>query len=246
MNFETSKILGCVGALLIFLSIFTFTSTFGFMILIGSIFVLISIYGLAKFYKDKEIFNNALYGTLTTIIGVTTAFAFTVASPLWTTLKDNIYRYVPDWNGNWTNLSGISAKLGIIFRETLRQCGPLIVIVLIVLWLFLIIAMIFMRMSMKKLAQHSHNNTFADTGNMLIVSAAIPLIGLLGIWLSTVLLAWTFLTIKKLNPPQISQSTSSFTETCSYCTYCGASTTSKSLFCVKCGKQLQTNKTQQT
>jgi uncharacterized membrane protein len=246
MNLQISKIIGCSGALLILLSIFTFTILFGFAVLIGSILVLISLYSLAKFYKDKEIFNSALYGALSTVIGIIISIIIIVVTPIWSTLKDNIYIYIPDWNGNWINLLNSSSKWGSVFSAILRQRGAETVLVLVVVWVFLIITMIFVRRSLKKLAKHSHNDTFATTGTMLIIGAAIPIIGLICIWLAIGGLAFAFFTTKEPNPTPSSTteqlpSTQTILKTNSitkcYCPYCGNPILPENIFCPHCGQQ---------
>jgi uncharacterized membrane protein len=242
MNFETNKILGCAGALLICLSVWGPTATFGFAILIGSILVLISIYGLAKFYKDKEIWNNTLYGTLTTIIGVIVTLTIIVASPLWSTLKNNIHRYIPDWNGNYATLAtGIATKWFRILGDTMSRGGAGVVFI-VVFWVFLSIAMFFMRRSIKKLAEHSHNDAFATTGTLLIIGAVIPILGLIGIWLSTAALAFALFTTKKPNPDAPLSTISSPSQTAltnteiNFCHNCGTPILPENAFCSHCGK----------
>jgi uncharacterized membrane protein len=250
LDLETSKIIGCIGAFLLFLSLFTFTVAFGFILLIGSILVLISLYGLAKFYQDKEIFNNALYGTLTTIIGAVITFVFILASPIRSTLTNNIYRYVPDWNGNYANLAkGITTNWFKILGDTISQrFGAGVVLIFIVFWVFVIIAMLFMRRSMKKLSEHSHHIAFTNTGTVIIISAAIPLIGLIGLWISTLLLALAFINTKKPNPTSLStnlspsQTTTTPNTETNCCPYCNTPTLPEASFCALCGKQIQRNK----
>jgi len=78
MNFETSKMLGGIGALMMFIcGLVTFFNGLagGIIALIGLILVLISLNDLANFYKSRAIFNNALYGVIATIVGVVVAIA---------------------------------------------------------------------------------------------------------------------------------------------------------------------------
>ena len=65
MSVETSKILGGVGALLMFIGIIPYINYFGVIELVGLILVMISLYNLARHYNEGGIFNNALYGLIT-------------------------------------------------------------------------------------------------------------------------------------------------------------------------------------
>jgi len=250
MSLQTNKTLGCIGALLILFSIFTPTIIFLPIILSGIILVLISLLQFAKFYKDKEIYNNTLYGILSTILGAVTTFIIIAATPIGSILKNNVYRYVPDWNGNYANLiKGIITNWFHILGDTINlQIG---VLLLSIFWVFLIITMIFIRKVMKKLAKHSHTNMFATTGTMLIMGAAIPIIGLICIWLSTTALAFAFFdtkepkltppvtTIEQTQPPTPPSETELKTDTPTkrYCPYCGNPSLPENIFCSHCGKQ---------
>lgn len=72
MTLETSKNLGGVGAILIVIAgLATFGMPYAGLIgLIGLILVLIALKGLADYYSEPGIFNNALYAIILEIIGV--------------------------------------------------------------------------------------------------------------------------------------------------------------------------------
>ena len=79
MTLESSKTLGGVGAILVvigFLGFFAYGYT-ALLSLIGIIITLIALKGIADHYNEAGIFNNALYGFITLIIGVV-AFIATV------------------------------------------------------------------------------------------------------------------------------------------------------------------------
>ena len=75
MTIESSKTLGGVGAILMFIGVFPFISTYGIVELIGVILVLIALHGFANYYKERGIFNNAIYGLIAGIVGVVVAAA---------------------------------------------------------------------------------------------------------------------------------------------------------------------------
>ncbi len=83
MSLESSKTLSGIGAILIAVGSLTSLSGFmGILSLIGIILVLIGMKGLADFYGEKGIFDNALYGFIFGIIGVVVAIALFVTALL--------------------------------------------------------------------------------------------------------------------------------------------------------------------
>ena len=77
MNFETSKNLGGVGAILMFIGfIMPFVQAFGLLLsLVGLILVLVGLKGFADYYNEAGIFNNFLYGSIAGVVGVVVAVA---------------------------------------------------------------------------------------------------------------------------------------------------------------------------
>jgi len=69
MLIETSRILGGVGALLMFIGIFPYINYFGVVELVGLILVMVALYDLAGHYSERGIFNNVLYGLIIGIVG---------------------------------------------------------------------------------------------------------------------------------------------------------------------------------
>ena len=84
MNLETSKNLGGVGAILMFISpLLTYVAAYaGLLGLIGFILVLIALKGLGDYYNEGGIFNNALYGFMIGVVGSVVAVGAFIASVL--------------------------------------------------------------------------------------------------------------------------------------------------------------------
>jgi uncharacterized membrane protein len=61
MSLESNRTLGGVGAILFAIP---------FLNLIGIILVLVAMRGMAEYYEDDDIFNNALYGFIFGVVGV--------------------------------------------------------------------------------------------------------------------------------------------------------------------------------
>ena len=81
MNFETSKNLSAVGSLLLVIGFLGALVPYaGILSLIGLILVLIGLKGLANFYNEQGIFNNALYAIIIGIVGAVVAVAYVAIS----------------------------------------------------------------------------------------------------------------------------------------------------------------------
>jgi len=107
MQIETSKMLGAVGALLMFIGIIPYINYFGVIELVGLILVMVALNSLAGHYKEGGIFNNALYGLIIAIVGGVVSIA-TIVIIVLSALTDFLYALFPDWNGDWTALSGLT------------------------------------------------------------------------------------------------------------------------------------------
>lgn len=206
MNFETSKILGGVGALLLFVSpligpvtAFFSSGAIGF---IGFIILLIGAYGLAQYYRENGIFNNLLYGTLVGIVGGIAAVAVAVWA-LVVQLPDFIYKIYPSWNGDWTTLQNFTPTIDINVNDIFPFLG-VVFAVIVVLFVIAIIVAIFYRKSFIQLSEKTGVHLFSTAGTVLLVGAVLVIlfgIGFLLIWISTLLLAIAFFQIRPVPPP---------------------------------------------
>ena len=72
MNLKNIKILGGVGAFIVFFEVLLLHGIAGFNIprVAGIIIILFSLYNLANFYQSRSIFNNARLGALIAILGL--------------------------------------------------------------------------------------------------------------------------------------------------------------------------------
>ncbi|XHH09487.1 MAG: DUF996 domain-containing protein [Candidatus Bathyarchaeia archaeon] len=202
MNFETSKILGGIGALLLFLGILPYIGYFGIVEIIGLILVMVSLYGLADFYRERGIFTNALYGVLAAIVGAVIASVVTVVTVL-ASLTDFLYQIYPDWNGDWATIQGLTPNTANIDPSAIIPFITGLLLVFVVIWIFAIIAAFFVRRSLKELAVRSGTGLFATAGLLLLIGAVLIIIfglGLLLIWIAALLLAIAFFTMKAPEP----------------------------------------------
>ncbi len=203
MSIDTSKILGGVGALLMFIGIIPYINYLGAIVIIGLILVMVALYNLARHYGEGGIFNNALYGVIMGIVGGVVSIGAAVITVL-TSLTEFLYSLFPDWNGDWTALSGLTPDPS---NLSLANIVPFIVgffVVLIILWVFSIIAAFFIRRSLGTLSAKSGVGLFSTAGLLLLIGAVLIIlfgIGLILIWISALLLAIAFFRIRPQQAP---------------------------------------------
>lgn len=216
MNFETSKTLGGIGAILVFISVFlSFGQFFAgpTVTFIGLILVLISLNSLANFYNSRAIFSNAIYGFIAVIIGVVSAVvvAFVV---LLTSLEDFIYAVYPNWNGDWSSLQGITPDASNMDPSAIIPFLIGILLIFVVVWIFAIIAAFFIRRSLRELSIKSATGLFSTTGLLLLIGAVLIIafgLGLILVWISALILAIAFFTLKP--PPPETQTATAYPPT---------------------------------
>lgn len=197
MTFESSKNLTAVGFLLIVIgAALGFVVSFsGILSLIGIVLLLIGLKGLANFYKEEGIFNNALYSIIIIIVGCVVGvgvMATTAVSALadlgidWANIEDwaNIGTDIGTIFADF-NLSAIAALLGALLAG------------LVILWVSFIISMYFLRKSMDQLSTKSGIGLFGTAGITVLIGAVIPIIGLLIIWIGFILATLAFFQMKK-------------------------------------------------
>jgi len=210
MSLENSKILGGVGALLMFIGILPYINFFGVIEIVGLILVMVALYNLGSYYTEGRIFNNALYGLIMGIAGGVISAGVLIITVL-TSLTDFLYTVFPDWNGDWTALSGLTPDPANISMDSLAPFLTGLFAVLIILWVFSIIAAFLFRRSFGTLSEKSGVGLFSTAGLLLLIGAVLIVlfgVGLILIWISALLLAIAFFQLK----PQQEQPTTSTSE----------------------------------
>lgn len=198
MSIESSKILGGVGALLMFVGVFPYLNFFGVIEIVGLILVMVALYNLGGIYREGGIFNNALYGMITGIVGVVISVAVVMITVL-TSLKDFLYSIFPEWNGDWTALSGLTPDPSNISVDSIAPFLVGLFVVLLVLWVFTIISAFFFRRSLGTLSAKSGVGLFSTAGLLILIGAVLIIlfgIGLILIWISALLLAIAFFQLR--------------------------------------------------
>ena len=206
MSIETSKTLGGVGAILMFIGVIPVINTYGVIELIGLILVMVALYNLASYYAEGGIFNNALYGLIAAIVGGVIAVG-TVFLAIINSLRDFLMAIYPSWNGeDWTAISGLTPDPSNITFEAIGPILAGIFATLIILWVFAIIATFFVRRSLISLSAKSGVGLFSTAGLLMLIGAVLIIalgIGLLLIWIGALILAIAFFSLKpqQAQPP---------------------------------------------
>jgi uncharacterized membrane protein len=205
VSIETSKTLGGVGAILMFIGIIPVINTYGVIELIGLILVMVALYNLAGYYTERGIFNNALYGLIAGIVGGVVAVG-TIFLTVLTSLTNFIETIYPDWNGDWSAISGLTPDPSNISFEAIGPFLAGLFATLIILWVFAIIATFFVRRSLISLSAKSGVGLFSTAGLLMLIGAVLIIalgIGLLLIWIGALILAIAFFSLKpqQAQPP---------------------------------------------
>ncbi len=198
MTLETSKNLGGIGALLIVIGCLGFAVPYaGILTLIGLILMLIGLKGLANFYKEGGIFNNALYSIILTIVGVVVAVATVVITALSALSSLGIdLNNVSDWATFGSELANRFTNLQ-DFSVIWTLVGA-VVAALIILFVFAIVSAIFLRRSLNQLSSKTGVGLFGTAGLLMLIGAVLTIvvIGALLIWIGFILVTVAFFQIK--------------------------------------------------
>ena len=200
MNFDTSKNVGGVGAILIFVSVLlSYASAFsGVVSLVGLILVLIAFKGFADYYNEAGIFNNALYGVITAIVGgiATVAVVFIAAVDFVSELGLS-FANVADWSAELAAMDWTTVGF-----EIIGSFLTYILLALVVLFVFVIITAILLRKSLGLLSAKTGVGLFGTTGLLILIGAVLTIIaiGLILIWIATLVLAIAFFSMKPTQP----------------------------------------------
>jgi uncharacterized membrane protein len=193
MTLESSKTLGGIGAILMVIGPLASVYT-GVIGLVGLILVLVAFNGLADYYKERRIFNNVIFGVIAAIIGAVIAVAVVVTAAI--DILPVLGIHISNWT-DWTALQNFNWQ-GFTNWSALAPYVAAIVGALVVLFVFIVVAAIFLRRSLNTLSEKSGTHLFATTGLLVLIGAILTviLIGLVLLWIAMILLAVAFFEIK--------------------------------------------------
>ena len=208
MILETARNLGGVGALLLVIAGLAFfaNAAFALLGLVGIILILIALKGMADTFSDGRIFNNGLYSLIVIIVGVFAFIGALIASFLF------FIGNLPDWARpyvdakNWQGLATAFQNRAMdpaSFGSLFTLIGA-VLLALIVLFVFAVIAMLFLRRSLGILSTKTGVGLFGTSGLLLLIGAVLTpiLIGFLLIWIGWILLTVAFFSVRTVAPSQ--------------------------------------------
>jgi uncharacterized membrane protein/ribosomal protein L40E len=220
-----------------------FLSVLGLASLAGLILFMVAMKGFAHDYKDSGIFNNALYGVLSTIIVGVLAAGLIIAVVL-------------------MNFSGMIQTLNPVPQPTdiFQSVVGYVVPVMPVVSLAGLAQALFMMRAFNLLAAKSEVRLFRTAGWALVAGSllaivlaavgvllffaaslsagivlTVPIIGTMVSYLAWVFAAKAFFTIKE---PTAQAHPAAPARQVKYCTHCGAENLPDAVFCTRCGKNL--------
>ena len=216
---DSSKSLAGIGSILLILSFIPYAGVV--LGIIGAILLLVGIKGLASYYKDNQIYENALMGVVFLIIAVV-AVAVAVG----------------------VLAVGIASIIGIGIGILAFFGG------LVLAFVFYLVAAMRLRKTFDVLAQRSGEQSFNTAGTLLWYGAilTIILVGLILIFIAWIFATIAFFSMKGQSQqpspqPYVAPSPSmppvmQTTQATRYCPNCGAPVAQDAVFCGHCGKQL--------
>ena len=210
MTFESSKTLGGVGALLLFISFIPLVSsfTYGVLPLIGLILLLIGMKGLADYYKEPGIFSNSLYATIIGVVGAVALIAVAIGVLL-VQAANFIREIYPGWNGDWATLGQMNPA-DVNMNITFSNIAPFIATLLLMfvgLFIIVLVTALLYRKSLRHLNEKSGVGLFGTAGTIMLIGGALTIIfglGLILIWIAILLVAIAFFQLREpsTQPPQ--------------------------------------------
>ena len=192
MTLESSKNLGGVGALLMVIGSLGFLGVYtSILSLIGLILVLMSLNGLANHYNERGIFNYALYGILTVIVG-----AVVTGGIVFVSLLD----FLSEIGISLTDVAALT-RVDLQRLVTLEAVWPFLtglVLALVVLFVVLVISSFLIKKSLDLTSAKTGVGMFHTAGLLLLIGAflTIIIIGFLLMFIALILLIVAFFRIR--------------------------------------------------
>lgn len=163
----------------------------GVLGLVGLILLLIALKRLSGYYNEKGIFDNALYGIVTAIIGGV-VFVAGIAVAAVGLLSDLGIAW-----SDWAAIQGIDWG-AVVTWEIIEPHIAVIIGSLVALFAFVVVSAIFLRRSLTILSEKTKVNLFGTAGLLILIGAILTIIviGLILIWVALIMLTVAFFSIK--------------------------------------------------
>ena len=202
MTLESNKNLGGIGAILLFIGTagMLVEPFLAFAAVLGVILALVGLHGLADYYKERRIFNSGLRAFIAIIVGAVVAVAALFYVVVYTDLLSQIIHIVyPTWNGDWTTLANTpQASAESIDVTALVPLLTPIYEVYALFCVFLVATGFFIWRSLKQVAAKADIGLFGTAGILLFIGGLLSflLLGLVLMWIATLMMAIAFFQLK--------------------------------------------------
>lgn len=187
-NFENSKMLACVGSILLLLSLFPY---WGWVLgIVGIVLLIKSMKDFAGYFGDESIYQNAWTGIKYYIVAI---FAVAVAG---TALVICLFSAA---TFPFTGIYALTAGLGIGVIAAIAG--------LVFAFVFYVLAATRLKRSLNTLTEKTGDSTFATAGTLLLIGAILTIIvvGLIIIFIAWIFAAVGFFSMKNPRFPQYNQ-----------------------------------------
>jgi len=226
-NAESSKTLAGVGSILLILSIVPYA---GFVLgIIGAIMLLMGIKGLANYYQDNAIYEDALMGVIFLIIALVVVAVAVVGAFI-----------------GFVSIIGIGAGILVLIAG------------LVIAFIFYLLSAMRLRKTFDLLAQKSGEHNFSTAGTLYFWGAVLTIVfvGVILIFIAWIFSTIAFFSMRLQQQPPYAQQPVGYTpppmsptspsqpsaqapaQATRYCPNCGAPVNTNATFCPNCGKQL--------
>ncbi|OLE92046.1 MAG: hypothetical protein AUF79_00755 [Crenarchaeota archaeon 13_1_20CM_2_51_8] len=179
-----AKTLGGVGSILVLLSPIPYAGAV--LAIVGFIMILIAVKYIADVLGDQKIFNNMIISVVLAIIGIVVGVVV-VLSAVYSLIGLGRYTYNP---GTTTLPTGFSAVIVSIIAG------------LIVIWIFYLVASIFLKRSYDTIATRLNIGMFHTTGLLYLIGAATAIIfvGFIIVFIAEILQIVSFFSLPEQMP----------------------------------------------
>jgi uncharacterized membrane protein len=217
MTLESSKNLGGIGAIISFIGSigFLFYQYLIGLLVVGVILIFVALRGYGNYFKETGIVANAIYGLVTSIVGIAVTGIVGIFIVFDTNIVKNFLLDLwPTWNQSWSTLPSIASTTP--NTTNLPNAGLVnffgaVFALIVVISAFAIVSAFFVRRSLKIVAVKTLNKWFATSGLVLLIGAflmlAFLLPGLLVIWVAEIILAFAFFAKTAEQPQQMQTNT---------------------------------------
>jgi len=207
VTFESSKTLSGLGALLLFISaivLFVLPTAALVVGIAGLLMLLVGLNGLAGYYKERGIFNNALFSVIIAVVGAVLVFVIAVYVTL-SSVTPILNELYPGWNGDWASLPNMTPNPDAFTSGDISTILPFLTglaAIWVITWVVAIISSFFARRALNAIGQKSGTGLFGTAGLVILIGAFLGIVffGYLLLWIGLLLAAIAFFQLRPSAP----------------------------------------------